>query len=627
MMWKHAGKLALVAVLLAAGAVVSLADEAQLIAVLKSDAAQKEKADACRELARVATKQAVPTLAALLGDEKLSHMARYAMEAIPDPCVDVALRDAMGKLKGRLLLGVVGSLGVRRDVKAIPAMAKLLANADGEVARAAARALGKIGTPEAAKALEAVLAGAPAANQVDFCEGLFRCAEAMAVEGHTAQSLAIYDRLRGLSPAPQQVRAGALRGAILGRQKAGIPLLLEAIRGADYVLTAAAARTAIEMPCAEVTVALAGELPKLPLDKQILIVNTLGYRGDAAAGPALLALATQGPDALRLVAIHNLTHLGYAPALPLLGKLSLSGEGELADAARTCLGSFPGKNADAAIVGMLADKDAKVRCLAVEMIGLRSVANSKATLLKAAEDADESVRIAAIKALRDLAGMAELPSLLNVVVKAHAGAELQAAESALGALCARLSGPALGKVVIVKAEYGKLPEGPMADVTKKVAALVKDGALAVEASNSNFGDPANGKVKKLHVEYTVNGVPASKTVTEGANLAFTATSTPPEVVDAIGAALARAQGEPKLSLLRALRTAGGPKALETVKAAAGDKDVQVKNTALRTLCEWPTTDALPLVAALLKNPPSKTFKVLALRGFVRLVPSKTFLTQ
>ena len=55
----------------------------KLVAVLKSNATQKEKADACRELARIGTKDAVAPLAALLPDEKLSHMARYALEPIP----------------------------------------------------------------------------------------------------------------------------------------------------------------------------------------------------------------------------------------------------------------------------------------------------------------------------------------------------------------------------------------------------------------------------------------------------------------------------------------------------------------------------------------------------------------
>ncbi len=597
------------------------ADEAQLIAVLQSSATQFEKATACRELAHVGTGKAVPALAALLGDEKLSHMARYALEPIPDPAVDAALRDALSKVTGRPLLGVIGSLGVRRDATAVDALGKLLA-ADADTAQAAARALGNIGTPEAAKAIGDALDGTPAANQVAFCEGLFRCAEALAKEGQSAPSLAIYDRLRKLDPAPQQVRAGALRGAILMRQKEGIPLMVEAIRGDDYVLTAAAVRASIEMPGTEVTAALAGQLPNLPADKQVLLVGTLGCRGDASAGPALLALATNGPDAVRLAAVRNITQLGYAPALTLLAELSLADEGDLASAARECLGGFPGKDADAAIAAMVAHNDAKVRALAVELIAQRQAGQSAASLLKAAEDDEESVRLAALKALRDQAGLAELPQLLAILLKARSAAELQAAENALGALCARQRVPATDNVVIVKAEYGDLPKGTRADVTEKVAALVAAGSLAVEASNGNFGDPVPNVAKRLRVDYSVNGVRASKTVTEGESLALTAVSTPPEIVDAICGAMGSAQGEAKLALLRALRTAGGTKALETVRTAAADSDAQVKDTALRALCDWPTADAVPDLAELLKTPPSRTIKVLALRAFVRLVPQQ-----
>ena len=95
-MLKSTLKFTFAAVLLAVTAAASFAQEAQLIAVLTSDATLEKKAGACRELARVATKEAVPALAALLGDEKLSHMARYALETIRDPSVDDALRDAMG---------------------------------------------------------------------------------------------------------------------------------------------------------------------------------------------------------------------------------------------------------------------------------------------------------------------------------------------------------------------------------------------------------------------------------------------------------------------------------------------------------------------------------------------------
>src|SRR5262249_4516533 len=130
--------------------------EARLIAVLKSDAPRKDKADACRLLALVGTKQAVAPLAELLTDETLAHMARYAPEPISDPAVDEALRDALGKVNGRLRVGVIGSLGVRRDARAVEPLSALLKDSDPEVAQAAARALGSIGNPAAAEALEGV---------------------------------------------------------------------------------------------------------------------------------------------------------------------------------------------------------------------------------------------------------------------------------------------------------------------------------------------------------------------------------------------------------------------------------------------------------------------------------------
>ena len=82
------------------------------------------------------------------------------------------------------------------------------------------------------------------------------------------------------------------------------------------------------------------------------------------------------------------------------------------------------------------------------------------------------------------------------------------------------------KLVITKAVYGDLPAGTSVDVTKKVAEMVKDGALTVDATNDNFTDPAEGVGKKLCVEYTLNGTPQSKTVGENETLTILANETP-----------------------------------------------------------------------------------------------------
>ncbi|NMD34799.1 MAG: hypothetical protein GYA73_02860, partial [Planctomycetes bacterium] len=56
-----------------------------LLAVLASDAAVFEKAQACRWLGARGAKEAVPALAALLADERLAAYARDALEKIADP--------------------------------------------------------------------------------------------------------------------------------------------------------------------------------------------------------------------------------------------------------------------------------------------------------------------------------------------------------------------------------------------------------------------------------------------------------------------------------------------------------------------------------------------------------------
>jgi len=75
-----------------------------------------------------------------------------------------------------------------------------------------------------------------------------------------------------------------------------------------------------------------------------------------------------------------------------------------------------------------------------------------------------------------------------------------------------------GKLVVTKATYGDLPDGAKSDVTEKVVAMVKEDKLKVDATNDNFGDPAEGIVKKLTVEYTIDGVAHSKTVNENETL-------------------------------------------------------------------------------------------------------------
>jgi len=311
----------------------------KLIAVIKSDAPQKDKVDACRQLSVIGTKDAVAPLAALLGDEKLSHMARYALEPNPDPSVDEALRDALGKLKGLPLVGVIGSIGVRRDPRAVEPLAKMLGSPDVEVAQAAARALGSIGNQRAARMLQRALPNVPAGKQLAFCEGLLRCAEALAASGQRDRAIKIYDQLRS-TKAAHQVRGGALRAAILARGEDGIALLKQHLGSEDYILFSAAVQTSMEIPGSDVTEALTSALKGQPADNQVLIISALGKRADPVALPALFAAAKEGEKPVRIAAIRALPQIGDASVVPVLKTLAGDADKEISQAAQRSLAAF-----------------------------------------------------------------------------------------------------------------------------------------------------------------------------------------------------------------------------------------------------------------------------------------------
>lgn len=83
---------------------------------------------------------------------------------------------------------------------------------------------------------------------------------------------------------------------------------------------------------------------------------------------------------------------------------------------------------------------------------------------------------------------------------------------------------ASAQLVIVKAVYGDLSDpAAITNVTKIVAALVNDNTLNFHIDNEAFGgDPAEGLPKHLKVDYTIDGVADTKTVSEGSRLRLSA---------------------------------------------------------------------------------------------------------
>lgn len=104
----------------------------------------------CRMLGLIGSAACVPAVAPLLHDHRTADVARVALDGIEDSRVDDAYRAALDSLTGSAKAGLIGSMGLRGDRQAVPALMAVVANvAESATVRVAAQ-----------RALERIAAGA-----------------------------------------------------------------------------------------------------------------------------------------------------------------------------------------------------------------------------------------------------------------------------------------------------------------------------------------------------------------------------------------------------------------------------------------------------------------------------------
>jgi HEAT repeat protein len=418
--------------------VESLSDEPALIAILAGDSPKADKAMACKRLAVYGSAAAVPELAKLLSDPQLASWTRIALEAIPGPASDEALRTSSAALDGNLLIGAINSIGVRRDAEAVKLLASQLSQAPSDVAQAAANALGKIGNQSAATVLREQLATTEGAVRSAVAEGCVLCAEQFAAAGNKGLAIEIYDQVRSTAELPKQRIVEATRGAIVVRAAEGIPVLLEALRSSEKTLFHVALQSAREMPSSELASALLTEVKTATSDRAPLIVQTLADMPGAVDAETIIQLAAQpGSQEVRMAALGAIGRTGNASCvLPLL-KVATESE-ELLAPVKAALVELPDESVNQTIVERLALAENPVESqLLLEIIGLRRISATEA-LVKSLESPHANIRVAALESLGSTVSQDQLSLLIAQVVSPKQAADSDAALQALKTAAIRM---------------------------------------------------------------------------------------------------------------------------------------------------------------------------------------------
>lgn len=315
--------------------------EAKLIGIISAkDASVDGKRFACRMLQRIGTEKSVPALAALLNDEQLSHMARYALERMDYPSAKAALKPMARKLMSAeptnpdvKKTALIANMIQKDPAKVATAIVTLLNGEPSNLRKGAARLLVTENSTELTKAVAGQLKGMPAPVQAETIMLL-------GLRGDKAALPAVSVLLNSKDAAVRTASIKAL-GRLGGANE--VEPLLKQMQSAEYKAVASEALTKLD--ASGVDAVLAQQMQGESFKAEAIQVATL--RNSQGVAPALLTLAAGSDAAVRHAAWDGLSTLASSNDMDAMMKLALAIKDPREKAfSEKCIKDFCGQAAD-----------------------------------------------------------------------------------------------------------------------------------------------------------------------------------------------------------------------------------------------------------------------------------------
>jgi HEAT repeat protein len=433
---------------------------------------------ACRALSLVGGPDAVPVLAGLVLKPETTDPARFALERIPGAEADQALIAALSKAQGDVRRGLVFSLGARRSVAAVPALAGLAAGKDPALAADAVKALGKIGGPDAVKALSATLGKSGPLLKAEAASALLLAAGTSLKAGDKDGARAVYDKVFAANVSALS-RQAAFKGKLAVAADAK-DMILGTLAGKDASLYAPAL-SAVPASFGPGEIGEVADLMgRLPEEAKAQLAAVLaGYPAETVR-PYLLSAGEDPSLKIRLAALRSIATAGDGKCVIFLATKAARTAGAEQDAAREALVRLKGKDSDDAVLAHLAKtSDDAIKAELVQAAGARRIAGAKPALVDIVKAGPPALVAKASTALRAVAGAADIPDLLDLL----AGLDDETARYTMQdtvAAVARTNPRELARASVVKARLGaETDPEKKADLLRVLGKIGDDSSLAL----------------------------------------------------------------------------------------------------------------------------------------------------
>ncbi len=388
------------------------------------------------QLGYIGREECVAAVAAQVGHEDplVCDAARRALARIPASEAGAVLREKLAATKdNKRKVALINALGYRAEAASAGALAKELGCSDQAVACAAADALGKTGTPEAARALAD--ARKKAQGELRLCVGnaYLLCADKLAAQGKTVEAAAMY---RELYEPGEPARLAALAGMIDTAGDGAGAIILKVLAGDDVAAQQTAITRTGQIPDAAVRTLVEG-MEKLPPAGQMTLLGALASRGEKSALPAVLAALKCDEACVKMRALEALGAVGDVSVVPMLVEKMMAG-GDEGGAAREALQEVGGKDADTKLVEIMKKTDdAGQRRTLVEILERRRAVAAVPALLEEAMSDDAALRRRAMEALGRLGNCQAVRGMIKAMCAKEQDKDRQAAERAIAMVCLR----------------------------------------------------------------------------------------------------------------------------------------------------------------------------------------------
>lgn len=371
--------------------------------------------------------ESVSALTRLLSseDSELRECARRALEKNSDPAASASLRTALEKDgDARWKVGLINSLGERRDTEAVDLIAKNISPDKPEVGDAAVYALAKIASREAIASLQ--MADRYGLNP-NAADALLETADRLRAEGESNQARPIYQQLYS-SERPVALRAAALWGLLKTEPRAAAGLITEALKDSNPRLQQVAVRAVGELNRPGLNRQIGDSLPTLPPAAKVQVMGLLGRDSE----PRVIEAARDENEAVSLAALEALGNIGGSSSLPVLINAAAESSTAKRAAARQSLARVSGPGISAEIQKFATQGEPEARAAAIQALEDREETEALPDLLKYARDPNPAVSAAALSALRKMGADNEMENLAHLLVETRSDNVLEALKAVAG---------------------------------------------------------------------------------------------------------------------------------------------------------------------------------------------------